>query len=132
MDDRQRYVGHPGIAPLCNGKVGVASLAEAGIATPVVGTDLRARRNGAFDKVTERVGAAIGHDSEPNTPRVTAALALVELGAWFALADLDSAGDQHFVGDAPSLSASSTADIGFIDLDVLARPAHTTSSSRCG
>jgi hypothetical protein len=92
MDDRQRYVGHPGIAPLCNGKVGVASLAEAGIATPVVGTDLRARRNGAFDKVTERVGAAIGHDSEPNTPRVTAALALVELGAWFALADLDSAG----------------------------------------
>lgn len=49
--------------------------------------------------------------------------ALIELGAWFALPDLDSGGDQHFVGDAQTLAARSTADVGFIDLDVLARPA---------
>lgn len=95
--------------------------ADAGVATRVVGDDLRARRDGAFDEATERVGAAIDHDGEPNTPGVTAALALVELGALFALADLDSGGDQHFVGDAPALAARSTADIGFIDHVVVRR-----------
>ena len=110
-----------GIAPLGDSEVFVAALAEADVATPVVSNDLRSRRNGALNEAAEGPGAAIGHDGKPDTPSVTARLAFFELGAWFALADFDSACDQHFVGDAPSLAARSTADPAFIDLDVLVR-----------
>ena len=39
MDDRQILLGHLRIAPLGDGEVFVAALAEAGVAAPVVGDD---------------------------------------------------------------------------------------------
>jgi len=121
MDDRQKDLGHLGIAALGNGEVSVAALPETGVATPVVGDDARARCNRAFDETAEFIFTAVGDNAEPDTPRVTAGLALIEPGARLALADLDCAGNQHFVGDAPAFAARPTPDIGFIDLDVLAR-----------
>src|SRR5271157_4497891 len=101
----------------------VAALAKTGVTGPVVSCNRGTCGNGTLDEAAERVGAAIGHDGKPNAPGVTTALTLVELCARFALANLDGAGDQHLVSDAPAFSSRPTTDIAFIDFDVLTRPA---------
>jgi len=101
----------------------VAALAKTGVTGPVVSGNRGTCGNGTLDEAAERGGAAIGHDGKPNAPGVTTALTLVELCAGFALANLDGAGDQHLVRDAPAFSSRPTTDIAFIDFDVLAKPA---------
>ncbi len=123
VDDRQILFCHLGIAPLGDGEMLVAALAKTGVTGPVVSGNRGTCGNGTLDEAAERGGAAIGHDGKPNAPGVTTALTLVELCAGFALANLDGAGDQHLVRDAPAFSSRPTTDIAFIDFDVLAKPA---------
>ncbi len=58
MDDRQVLLG--------NSEVLIAALTEASIAAPIVSNDQRSRRDGALDEPTERLGATVEHDGEPN------------------------------------------------------------------
>ena len=44
----------------------IAALTEASIAAPIVSNDQRSRRDGALDEPTERLGATVEHDGEPN------------------------------------------------------------------
>ena len=48
MDDWQILLGDLRIAPFSDGEVFVAALGKAGVATPVVGDERRARHNGAL------------------------------------------------------------------------------------
>jgi hypothetical protein len=79
--------------------------------------------HGIFHKSAERIRASIGHDGGSNTSGVTTTPTLVELGARFALTNLNGAGDQQFVRDATAFAPRSTADIAFIDFGILALPA---------
>jgi hypothetical protein len=70
-------------------------------------------------KATKRLCATIGSDGESDSPRISDALPLVELGARFALAHLYITGDKYFVMGAPTFTVCSSTDIGLIDRDVL-------------
>jgi len=80
MNDRQILFRYFGVAPLSNGEVSIAVLTKVGVAGPIIGGDRRARDHGALDEAAERLRAAIGHDGEADAARVTASLALIELG----------------------------------------------------
>src|SRR5471030_1623933 len=121
MDDRQEILGHFRIATFGNGVVVVAALAQSGVAAPIVRDDQRSRSNGALDKSTERRGAAIGSDRQPDSSGVPAIFPLILGSPWLPVADFDSAGDNNLVMDAPAFAAGSTADVGFIHLDMLVR-----------
>src|SRR5664279_2808082 len=97
MDDGQELLGHFGIATFGNGVVIVAALPQAGITAPIVRDDQRSRSNGALDKSTERLGAAIGSDRQPDSSGVPAILPLILGSPWLAVADFDSTGDQNLV-----------------------------------
>ena len=66
MDDRQVLLGNLWITTLGNSEVLIAALTEASIAAPIVSNDQRSRRDGALDEPTERLGATVEHDGEPN------------------------------------------------------------------
>ena len=66
MDDRQVLLGNLWITTLGNSEVLIAALTEASIAAPIVSNDQRSRRDGALDEPTERPGATVEHDGEPN------------------------------------------------------------------
>ena len=123
MDDWQILLGDLRIAPFSDGEVFVAALGKAGVATPVVGDERRARHNGALHEAAEQLRAAVRHDGEPNPPGIATTLPLVELGARLALANLHSAGDKNLIVDATAFAARPAASPGFIDFDVLAGPA---------
>ena len=119
VDDRQILVGNPRVTALGDGEVLVPALSEIGVAGPVVGNDHGVWRNRSLNEAAKRLRATVRHDGEPDSPRIPFAFALVELGARLALAHLYRTGDKDLVMDAPALAARPSADIGFIDLDVL-------------
>src|SRR5450631_738557 len=121
MDDRQEIFGHFRIATFGNGVVVVAALAQSGVAAPIVRDDQRSRSDGALDKSTERLGAAIGSDRQPDSPGVPAILSLFLSSPWLAVADFNGAGYKNLVMDAPAFAAGPAADVGFINLDMLVR-----------
>ncbi len=71
MDDRQVLLG--------NSEVLIAALTEASIAAPIVSNDQRSRRDGALDEPTERLGATVEHDGEPNASGIASVFPVVEL-----------------------------------------------------
>ena len=123
VDHRHELFGHLGIAAFGNGMVVVASLAQAGVAAPIVGDNQRARHDGAFDKAAQRVGAAVVRDGQPHATGITAVFPFVLGGARRAVADFDGGGHQRLVVDAPAFAARSPAHPRLVDLDMLARPA---------
>jgi len=121
MDDGQEILGHFRIATFGNGVVVVAALAQSGVATPIVRDDQRSRSNDALDKSTERPGAAIGSDRQPDSSGVPAILPLILGSPRLAVADFDGTCDKNLVMDTPAFAAGPAADIGFINLDMLIR-----------
>ena len=74
---------------LGNSEVLIAALTEASIAAPIVSNDQRSRRDGALDEPTERLGATVEHDGEPNASGIASVFPVVELGARLSMTHLD-------------------------------------------
>ena len=62
------------------------------IAAPIVSNDQRSRRDGALDEPTERLGATVEHDGEPNASGIASVFphirTVVELGARLSMTHL--------------------------------------------
>ena len=105
VNDRQEGLGNLHVAPLRDGAMGVAALAQLCVTTPVVGDDGGTGSYVAFDEVTERPGATVRNQGESNTTGVSPGLALVQAAGTLALTNLDSAGHEDHVVDATPLTA---------------------------
>src|SRR5271157_2503818 len=75
VDHRHELFGHFGVAAIGNCMVVVASLAQTGIAAPIVGDDQRAWHDGTLDKATQGIGAAV--DGQSHSTGIAAILPLV-------------------------------------------------------
>ena len=67
------------------------------LAAPIVSNDQRSRRDGALDEPTERLGATVEHDGEPNASGIASVFPVVELGARLSMTHLDGTGDGNLV-----------------------------------
>lgn len=119
VNNRQKGFSDLPIAPLCNGGMAIAALAQLRITTPVVGDDAGAGNHRAFDEAAQRFGAPIWNHGELNTAGVPPGLPLVETTGTLALPNLDRAGQEHHVVDATSLAASTSTNVGFVGLNDL-------------
>ncbi len=111
MDDRQVLLG--------NSEVLIAALTEASIAAPIVSNDQRSRRDGALDEPTERLGATVEHDGEPNASGIASVFPVVELGARLSMTHLDGTGDGNLVVNTTAFPTRSPANPGFVHLNMV-------------
>ena len=118
MDDRQVLLGNLWITTLGNSEVLIAALAEASIAAPIVSNDQRSRRDGALDEPTERLGATVEHDGEPNASGIASVFPVVELGARLSMTHLDGTGDENLVVNTTAFPTRSPANPGFVHLNM--------------
>ena len=133
MDNGQVSLGNLRVATFGNGKVLIPAFTKAGVTAPIVSNDQRPRRNGAFDEPAERAGAAIRDYGEPDAPGIASVFPVVELGAGLPVAHFDGTGNENLMVNTPAFSTRSSADPGFIHLNmvfwpsadpVLVRPHH--------
>ena len=110
MDDRQVLLGNLWITTLGNSEVLIAALTEASIAAPIVSNDQRSRRDGALDEPTERLGATVEHDGEPNASGIASVFPVVELGARLSMTHLDGTGDGNLVVNTTAFPTRSPAN----------------------
>ena len=118
MDDRQVLLGNLWITTLGNSEVLIAALTEASIAAPIVSHDQRSRRDGALDEPTERLGATVEHDGEPNASGIASVFPVVELGARLSMTHLDGTGDGNLVVNTTAFPTRSPAALWGDDLPV--------------
>ena len=121
VNDGQEGFGDLRIAQLRDGGMNISAPFECRIAAPVVGNDGRAWRNGAADETAQRFGTPVWHRREPDTPGVPSSLPLVEAAAVLALPNFDRAGDDNHVVNATALATGTSANVGFIGLNVLSK-----------
>ena len=119
MDDRQALLGNLWITTLGNSEVLIAALTEASIAAPIVSNDQRSRRDGALDEPTERLGATVEHDGEPNASGIASVFPVVELGARLSMTHLDGTGDGNLVVNTTAFPTRSPANPGFVHLNMV-------------
>ena len=119
MDDRQVLLGNLWITTLGNSEVLIAALTEASIATPIVSNDQRSRRDGALDEPTERLGATVEYDGEPNASGIASVFPVVELGARLSMTHLDGTGDENLVVNTTAFPTRSPANPGFVHLNMV-------------
>ena len=119
MDDRQVLLGNLWITTLGNSEVLIAALTEASIAAPIVSNDQRSRRDGALDEPTERLGATVEHDGEPNASGIASVFPVVELGARLSMTHLDGTGDENLVVNTTACPTRSPANPGFVHLNMV-------------
>ena len=119
VNDRQKVFSDLYIAPLRDGGMAIAALAQLRITAPVVGDDAGAGSRSALDEAAQRFGASVRNQGEPNPTGVPPGLPLVETAGTLALPNLDSADHEPHVVDATSLAASTSANVGFVGLNVL-------------
>ena len=119
MNDGQEGLGNLHVATFRNGAVKVPSLFKRSVAAPVIGNDGGARRNDARDEAPQRFCTSVRNHREPNPSGVPSSPALVEAAAVLALFNLDGTSDKHHVVNASALTASTTANIGFIGFNML-------------
>ena len=119
MDDRQVLLGNLWITTLGNSEVLIAALTEASIAAPIVSNDQRSRRDGALDEPTERLGATVEHDGEPNASGMASVFPVVELGARLSMTHLDGTGDENLVVNTTAFPTRSPANPGFVHLNMV-------------
>jgi len=85
------------------------------VADPPIGSDGSAQRDVLFDKIRERFGTPIWHDTQPQASCVDATL--VRLAVMLTQSNLDGTDHGSFMVRAPTLSARLAANIAFIDFD---------------
>ena len=91
VNDRQEGLGNLHIAPLRDGGMAIAALAQLRITAPVVGDDGGARCNGTLDESAQRLGTAIRCNGEANASCVAPGSAFVATPLLLALADFNGA-----------------------------------------
>ncbi len=116
---RQVLLGNLWITTLGNSEVLIAALTEASIAAPIVSNDQRSRRDGALDEPTERLGATVEHDGEPNASGIASVFPVVELGARLSMTHLDGTGDGNLVVNTTAFPTRSPANPGFVHLNMV-------------
>ena len=124
MGDRQKILGHAGIALRRDRQMPITAIGQRCVAAPAVGHDHDPGLNRRLDKPAERSCRTIRHDFHPNTagvPAVAARHAFEVLG--LALADFDSRDNEALIMDAAALAARPAADPGLVDLDMIPRMA---------
>ena len=117
VNDGQEGLGNLYVAPLRDGGVEIAALAQLGVTTPVVGDDGGTGSHIAVDEATERSGASVRNHGESNTTGIPSGFPLVEAAGPLPLTDFDSAGDEYHIVDATPLAAGTPADVGFVGFD---------------
>jgi len=111
MGDRQKVLGHAGIALRRDRQMPITAIGQRRIAAPAVRHDHDPGLDRRLDKPAERSCRTIRHDFHPNTagiPAVAARHAFDVLG--LALADFDSRDNEALIMDAAALAARPTAD----------------------
>lgn len=93
----------------------ITAFGKARVSCPAIGAQRGTKRDVVFDKAGKRIGAAIGHDTKPQAPRIGSASEL--LAIFFTGPNLDSANDDGLVMRAATFTARLAADHAFIDLD---------------
>ena len=121
VHDRQELFGNLRPAGLDNRQVLIAARGKRGIARRAVRDNHCARLNRLFHKAGHRARAAIWDDFQPQ-PAGIAPAAPHGLVAFLgrARADLDGGHDKHLILRASSLAAHRAADVGFVNLDMIA------------
>jgi len=121
VDDGQELFGHLGVIPLDHGKVLVAELGKCAVARRAVRDDHCARLDRRFHKAGHGARAAIGHDFQPQ-PASIAPAAPHGLVAFLGRprANLDGSHDKGLILRAAPLAAHRPADIGFVNLNMIA------------
>ena len=120
VDYRQIFFRNPRVTALGDIELIVPALDEVGVAGPVIGEDLCAPHGRFINEAAKRLRTAFRHDGESDSPCISTAISLVELGARLALANLYNTGDKDCVMDASNLTARPAVNISLIDLNVRA------------
>jgi hypothetical protein len=115
MDHGQMRLGLVGVSAERQGLMAVSHLRKTGVASPSIGAQDGAARYVVFDKADKRIGAAVGHDTKPQSSRINAASVLLAIVC--ARANLYGADHDGLVMNAASLAASLAADQAFVDFD---------------
>jgi hypothetical protein len=115
MDHGQVRLSFVGVAAERQRLMDVSHLGKAGVASPAIGAEDGAARNIVFDKSGKRIGAAVRHDTKPQSSCIDAALVL--LAVIRARPNLDSADHDRLVMSSATLAACLAADQAFINFD---------------
>jgi hypothetical protein len=113
VDHRQVRLSLVRVAAERQRVMAISSLGKSGVGCPCVSAHDGAGRNIFFDKTGERVGAPVGHDAEPQSSCIDAALvllAVVLMGPNFDGADHDG-----LVMDTATFAARLAADQALVD-----------------
>ena len=87
VDDRQEGFGDVHVAPLRDGGMIIAALAQLHVTAPVVGNDDGSWRNTALDEFAQRLGATIWRNGKTDASCVAPGPTLVAAPLLLALAD---------------------------------------------
>jgi hypothetical protein len=115
MDHGQMRLSFVGVAAQRQRLMAVSHLWKAGVASPAISAEDRAARNVIFDKAGGRIGAAVGHDTKPQSPCIDAAL--VFLAVIRARPNLYSANYDRLVMSSATFATCLAADQAFINFD---------------
>jgi hypothetical protein len=115
MDHRQVRLSFVGIAAERQSLMAVSHLGKSRVASPAIGAQRGAKRDVVFDKAGKRIGAAVWHDTKPQSSRINAASVLLTIGR--ARPNLDRPDDKSLVMDAATLAARLAADHAFVNFD---------------
>ena len=72
-----------------------------------------------LDEPTERLGATVEHDGEPNASGIASVFPVVELGARLSMTHLDGTGDGNLVVNTTAFPTRSPANPGFVHLNMV-------------
>jgi hypothetical protein len=115
MDHGQVRLSFVGVAAERQRLMTISHLGKAGVASPSIGAQDRPKRHVIFDKAGKRIGAAVRHDTKPQSSCIDAAL--VFLAVICARSNLDSADHDRLVMGSATLAACLAADQAFINFD---------------
>lgn len=119
VNDRQEGLCNLHVAALRDGGMAIAALAQLDVTAPVIGDDGGSGHNGALDESAQRLGATIWRNGKANASCVAPGPALIAAPLLLALADFNGACHEYHVVHTPAFAAGTSADVGFIGLDVL-------------
>ena len=121
MNNGHELFGNLRIAPFGDGRMVIAMFGESSVAAPIISDDSGTRRHDALDEATECIGTPVRYHCKPDTSGIATVPAVIERTVAFAVPYFNSSGHNSLVVHASPFSASSSAQIGFVDLDMLAR-----------
>jgi hypothetical protein len=115
VDHGQVRLSFVGVAAERQRLMAVSNLGKAWVASPAIGAQDGAARNVVFDKAGKPIGAAVGHDTKPQSSRIDAALVLLAIVC--ARPNLYGTDHDGLMMRSATFTARLAADHAFVDLD---------------